>query len=35
MADMGRLRIRSVLGARLVFALLVVAVGLMAVARYL
>jgi hypothetical protein len=35
MAEMGRLRGRSQLGARLVFSLLVVAVGLMAIARYL
>ena len=35
MAEMGKLRARSVLGARTVFALLVVAVALMAVARYL
>lgn len=35
MAEMGRLRSRSQLGARLVFSMLVVAVGLMAVARYL
>jgi hypothetical protein len=35
MAEMGRLRSRSQLGARLVFSMLVVAVGLMATARYL
>ena len=34
-AELGRLRNRSQLGARLVFSLLIVAVGLMAVARYL
>jgi putative copper export protein len=35
MAEMGRLRSRSVLGARIVFALLIGAVGLMAIARYI
>jgi hypothetical protein len=35
MAEMGELRVRSVLGARIVFALLAGAVALMAVARYL
>ena len=34
MAEMGRLRARTVLGARVVFGLLVGAVALMAVARY-
>ena len=34
MAEMGKLRARTVLGARVVFALLVGAVALMAVARY-
>ena len=35
MAEMGQLRGKTVLGARIVFALLVVAVGMMAVARYI
>ena len=34
MADMGKLRARTVLGARVVFGLLVLAVALMAIARY-
>lgn len=35
MTEMGHLRARAQLGARLVFAMLVAAVGLMAIARYL
>ena len=35
MAEMGRLRAKSVLGARIVFVLLVLAVALMATAQYL
>ncbi len=34
MAEMGQLRAKSLLGARIVFFMLVIAVGLMAVARY-